>query len=407
MTFSTSVSTYLRKFGYSSTTRIASNVDASLRLSIVVPAYNEELSLLLNSLASCPLQNAQAVELIIVLNYPEDAPASVRDKHQQQWEQGRRELKNGLKVHWLPAFELPRKKAGVGLARKIGMDESLRRFGEIDYNGLIVCLDADCSVSENYLESLLEAEKQGVNGLSIYYEHPLELEDSVHKQAIVNYEIFLRYYAHALNKANYPFPFQTVGSSMAARAKAYIKAGGMNKRKAGEDFYFLHQIFPQGLFRTWTHCTVYPSPRLSERVPFGTGKAMLASLGGEKDYSQLYNPELFRQLGNWLSKPEFIYHHQQRLWPPYVRHFLEVENYGPELKDLIERSKNRVQFERNFFFWFNGFKVLKYLHANQRQAPDVKNIKACSDWLGTMASMPEDLLNELRALERKAPFAYL
>src|SRR5690606_25563210 len=100
-------------------------------------------------------------------------------------------------------------------------------------------------VSSNYLKSLLKAESQGWNGLSLYYEHPYEnVENGVHRNYIIDYEIFLRYYALGLQYAAYPYAFQTVGSSMAARASIYASIGGMNRRKAGEDFYFLHKVFP-------------------------------------------------------------------------------------------------------------------------------------------------------------------
>jgi len=66
---------------------------------------------------------------------------------------------------------------GVGLARKTGMDETLRRFSAIDRpDGVIVCLDADCTVQKNYFVSI---EKDLLNNrdntaCSIYFEHPLK-----------------------------------------------------------------------------------------------------------------------------------------------------------------------------------------------------------------------------------------
>ena len=47
---------------------------------------------------------------------------------------------------------MPHKIGGVGLARKIGMDEALKIF---NYNStskkILICLDADCTVASNYL----------------------------------------------------------------------------------------------------------------------------------------------------------------------------------------------------------------------------------------------------------------
>ena len=79
---------------------------------------------------------------------------------------------------------------------------------------------------------------------------------------------------HAL----FPFAFHTIGSSMAVRASSYMRQGGMNKRKAGEDFYFQQKIIPLCGFTECNSTVVYPSPRPSYRVPFGTGRAMLGYL---------------------------------------------------------------------------------------------------------------------------------
>ena len=81
---------------------------------------------------------------------------------------------------------------------------------------------------------------------SIYYEHPvagLAFSENLY-EGIANYELHLRYYVWALRSIKFPYAFQTVGSSMLCRASSYVRYGGMNRRKAGEDFYFLQKIIP-------------------------------------------------------------------------------------------------------------------------------------------------------------------
>ncbi len=39
--------------------------------------------------------------------------------------------------------------------------------------------------------------------------------------------------------------YHTIGSSMAVRCSAYAKIGGMNRRKAGEDFIFYTNLYPR------------------------------------------------------------------------------------------------------------------------------------------------------------------
>jgi hypothetical protein len=70
--------------------------------------------------------------------------------------------------------------------------------------------------------------------------------DSNVARAITSYELHLRYLVHAMRWAGHPFAYQTVGSSMAVRRKAYLSLGGMNTRQAGEDFYFLQKFIEVG-----------------------------------------------------------------------------------------------------------------------------------------------------------------
>src|SRR5262249_26021974 len=160
----------------------------------------------------------------------------------------------------------------------IGMDEALRRFDAVERpGGVIVGFDADCRCERNYLTAIERHFERNSNspGCSIYFEHPLNgpLEPAIY-EAIAEYELHLRYYVQALRFGGFPHAFHTIGSSMAVRAGVYRKQGGMNKRKAGEDFYFLHKIIPLGGFTNLVETRVIPSPRASDRVPFGTGKAV-------------------------------------------------------------------------------------------------------------------------------------
>src|SRR6202008_222876 len=81
--------------------------------------------------------------------------------------------KNKLNFHFIQVENLPDKDSGVGLARKIGMDEAVRGFYEINFDGMIVCLDADCTVSKNYLIELekIAAEPESYNTICLYFEH--------------------------------------------------------------------------------------------------------------------------------------------------------------------------------------------------------------------------------------------
>ena len=56
------------------------------------------------------------------------------------------------RLHVLYEPDMPLKHAGVGLARKWGMDEAVARFAHIQRpEGLIITLDADCQVAKNFI----------------------------------------------------------------------------------------------------------------------------------------------------------------------------------------------------------------------------------------------------------------
>ncbi len=61
-------------------------------------------------------------------------------------------------ISFYPVYcdNLPRKHAGVGLARKIGMDQAVLRFAAVhNFRGIIVNLDADSVCNKNYFTEIL------------------------------------------------------------------------------------------------------------------------------------------------------------------------------------------------------------------------------------------------------------
>ena len=285
----TSSDFYFRRFGFCER-QIAEPPHSGLGIIVVIPCMNEpDLIDSLESLWTCEPSNCPA-EVIVVINSPAGCREEIRAQNLKTWEEASRWSKEHstprLVFHVLHVPDLPPKQAGVGLARKIGMDEAVRRFDDIGRTtGIVVCYDADCRCERNYLRSIERHFEKNPRtpGCSIYFEHPLDgpLDAKVY-EAIAAYELHLRYYVRGLRYAGFPHAHHTIGSCMAVRADVYKKQGGMNKRKAGEDFYFLQKIFPLGAFTELTDTTVNPSPRGSDRVPFGTGKAVRAHLAGNK-----------------------------------------------------------------------------------------------------------------------------
>ena len=193
-----------------------------------------------------------------------------------------------------PGLEIPDRAGGVGMARKIGMDAALRLLATSEQKPrLILSLDADTLVRPDYLSGVRSAFASGRAQAGILdYEHQMP-PDLAGQTAICRYEIFLRYWVLGLQFACSPYAFHSIGSTMATTDEGYLSVRGMNRREAGEDFYFLNKLAKAGPLRRIRETRVYPSGRASARVPFGTGAAVAKMVSGARSDFLLYDPRIF------------------------------------------------------------------------------------------------------------------
>lgn len=421
---------YLERYGYPKVLTAEKPSD-DLRISIVIPCYNEpDLLNTLNSLKQCLLPTC-AVEVLVVINEPEQCEEEIKVHNLETFETAAIWAKNNstehLKFLVFHLNDLPKKHAGVGLARKIGMDTAVRRFQSLpNFNfqeAIIVCLDADSLCLPSYLLSIEKHFTQYPEspGCSIYYEHPLEGNLSpIIYQGIIKYELYLRYYVHALRYAGFPYAFQTIGSSMAVRLPAYIKQGGMNRKKAGEDFYFLHKIIPLGNFSELTSTTIVPSSRVSNRVPFGTGKAIGDWVKGNETFYPAYAPATFIALKEWLRHISELFElplETYSIWlaerDPMVQDFLQINDFEEVLKRIKRESSHIKNFHKKFFEWFNAFTVLKFVHFSRDKFHPEIPVEEAAKWLlrhyhqvETRKEADRDLLEYFRHIDKNAAVFY-
>lgn len=350
---------------------IKEDPSADLGVVVVIPCCNEsELIMSLQSIFNCELPKC-GVEVIVVFNASESADDSILNQNKISFNEGSdwilKNKKDGIKFYLLNENTLPKKHAGVGLARKIGMDEAVRRFELVkNHKGVIVCFDADSQCAENYL---VEIERHFVNypktpACSIHFEHPIDgggFSEEIYS-GIVQYELHLRYYKNGLDYAGLPYAFHTIGSSMAVRSGAYQKQNGMNKRKAGEDFYFLQKLIPLGGFTEIRTTKVIPSPRVSDRVPFGTGRAMQEWLLNDEDEMLSYNPKSFIDLKAFVELVPQLYNSNEILFPNSIKQYMVEIDFQDNFMNIKGNSTSETHFVKLFFNWFNAFKVLKLMH---------------------------------------------
>jgi hypothetical protein len=318
---------------------------------------------------------------------------------------------SGLHFRTIRIDSLPESKGGVGWARKLVLDEAARILPQ---DGIMLCLDADCTVEKNYIHTVYDFFRMhsDCDAASIYYEHPWEGLSLEQQSAIQQYELHLRYLVHAMRWTGHPFAFQTVGSSMAVRRGAYLKQGGMNTRPAGEDFYFLQKFIEVDRFREIRNTTVYPSARVSERVPFGTGRAM-KQLKSETTWmttnmdSYVQIKPLFQHIEDLRSlclageSPDFYQNLKNEIGlTEEVILFLQKIDFNSKCNLIAKQTASAYSFTRRFFRYFNAFQMIRYSHFMRDQKdPDVPILKAAGDLIRIMPDVnviPDDVEGHLK-----------
>lgn len=390
---------------------------------VVIPSYDEPtITDLLNSLALCQEPDCK-VEVIIIVNAPSDA--------------GSESLKNNIES--IVATEIWKKEYpdrffdlyvidgsilrsegwSVGLARKTGMDEAVRRFDFLNKpDGIILNLDADCKVKSNYFKAVYGEmhNRKDRSACSIYFEHPIsgnEFTEQIYR-SITLYELHLRYYLQGLAFTGFPYVQHTVGSAIAVKALHYVKAGGMNRRMAGEDFYFIQKLLPAGGFFNLYQTTVFPSPRSSARVPFGTGVTILRLTEGNNETLLTYNPEAFIELKLLFSLIGKIFicaiDDQKFAYPdlpPGISQFIGIEEWTTKIREIKSNTSGIQSFRKRFFGWFNMFKIVKYLNSVHSNLFEKKSVDECASELLKAIGIdfksddPAKLLEFYRLLELK------
>jgi len=348
----------------------------NLGMIVIIPCFREpDILLTLDSLKNC-IQPKLRIEVLILINHSEIS--SQEDKKYNQ--KTREEIDKWISRNNTEMIDfyvsgpviLRKKWAGAGLARKTGMDEAVRRFNLLKKpEGLIVSLDADTTVEKNYLTEIEKHFKQHQKqiGATLAFEHQKTGLSVKHLEGIELYEKYLAYYKQALEFTGYPYSMFTLGSAFAVTAQAYAKRGGMNRRQAGEDFYFLQGLAQLGEVGEITGTKVYPSARLSDRVPFGTGPILQKWMNGEEDFTKTYNFQAFQDLKCFFDAKENLFKMNEEDYYQFIRTlpktmfgFLQTNRFWDELNDLNKNCSSLRSFQKRFFQKFNAFKILKFLN---------------------------------------------
>lgn len=279
-----------------------------------------------------------------------------------------------LRLTWIDASTEGQElgpKDGVGLARKIGLDWALGilRESEATTNGTLISLDADTRVAPDYLGAIhafFQADKRWA--AVVDYAHPVEGGDD-EVRAILSYELFLRYQEIAWQYAESPYAYPAIGSTMICTYEAYVAAAGMNRRQAGEDFYFLQQLAKTGRVDRIRDTVVIPSGRASHRVPFGTGRKVGNFASDANDAYLTYHPETWKIVQAWLRTVD-------RDWDasgdalmaiaiaiaPALGAWLNAQEFSAAWERILQHARSPQQRRRQFHGWFDAFRTLMLTH---------------------------------------------
>jgi hypothetical protein len=349
--------------------------DRGLGLIVTIPCMDDDFIFrTLDSLESANTVSPE-IEVIVHVNSGERTSPEIIERNRTVFDGLKQKARAGFykRFRLLPILTegTAKKKAGVGFARKTAMDEAVRRFAAVkNPEGLIVSLDADTLVAGHYFQEIEKAVKKSTAAcFTFQFRHCYDTE--LYPPEVINacklYETYLRYYRLALKTFDSPFAIHTIGSCFAIRADAYVKLGGMTPRQGGEDFYFLQKAVKMHPVCELGTPVVFPSPRVSNRVPFGTGPAVRNII--EKGYYTVYNFKLFRLLKTFYSLfPAMERNDLKKQIPPEIINYTGDRSFDEILAECRNHSSSSKAFVKRMYDRFDAFFIVKFLNTFNNSA---------------------------------------
>ena len=336
---------------------------------ITIPCY-DELNYIKKTLESISKQSIELLNKTLVsvtINNSNKENKTVRENNQKTYE----ELINvnyNFELIIIDAYSKEKsiedKNAGVGMARKISVDACLNYLHP---NSLISFIDADTILSKNYLSQIYDSyKKNSWESATVDFEHDRDFSETI--ELIDEYENFLKITASKIAASGSPYNYVPLGSTMVSTFNSYIAVGGMNRKKAAEDFYFLQELEKYSGVYQIDEILVYPSSRYLNRTYLGTSTRLKKCLDGELDMKSFYYSSIaFDILSRWLSLAlssqekdcNSILNNASKI-NLELKNFLIDQNISKSWDSIISAPSNK-HFINQFHRWFDGFKTLKLL----------------------------------------------
>ena len=338
---------------------------------IALPVMNEmeRLPLLMQAIMG---QTEQRFRVIVCVNQPdtwwkEPVHLNICEENQltirylQAWDDRRIEIIDKSS----PGKGWPPKGHGIGAARKLLMDHISKVANPDD---IIISMDADTVFNKEYFASVAENLRlnPAASAIAIPYYHKLSYNSELDR-AMLRYEIYMRCYAINMWRIRSPYCFTALGSAIAMPVWAYKAVGGLTPKLSGEDFYFLQKIVKTGRLIHFNGEIVFPATRLSDRVFFGTGPALIKGIEGDWSSYPIYDSHLYDLVAETYKAfwPLFTNDVETPLDDFMIRKFGELP-----WKRLRQNYKSQSHFIRACHEKIDGLRILQFL--KESQPPDEK-----------------------------------
>jgi hypothetical protein len=364
------------------TANIGAGIGQRFKQVVVIPAYGEG-EVLDRAIASIPKPAGHEALAVVVINQREDSPRSVTAINEATCIRLRerygdhRRLRDDALLCRTPfgALALVRVTLpvgqGVGLARKFGADLALGAWaaGMID-SSWIHCTDADVQLPGDYFcapHPLASA------ALHRFRHEATGVAAQAHARI---YDLWLRLHVLGLRWAGSPYGFHTIGSTVTVNARSYAAVRGFPRRKAAEDFYFLNKLAKLAPVIAASSAPLRIAARVSDRVPFGTGRAMgLARHNGIGALPRFYDPRVYVYLKSLLStmqascatgvferRPLHLSLIGQALDTAIIDTAMDALGFDAAVGKLLRSSSDERQRRRALHCWFDAFRTMKFIH---------------------------------------------
>ena len=335
---------------------------------ISIPCYAEldYIFLTLDSINSQCIEILSTTLVSITINNPNNCDSIIFDNNLLTFKKIIK-MKYMFEIVIIDCFSKNRaftdKYAGVGLARKLSVDLILK-YTHLD---TIICfLDADTIIKKDYLYNIYK--NKALNKWKCAVVNFKHQNDEIRTHDIIQkYDLLLKNNALQLSIAGSPYCYVPLGSTMICTSYSYVSIGGMNKRKAAEDFYFLQEM--QKCFNVYKikDIYVYPSSRFINRTYIGTSKRLYDVINNKNSISDyFFNKESYMILSFFLN---LILIDKRNNYESILK---KIKNRDIILYNYINNTNfiliwpnisklNDINFNKEFHRWFDHLKTIKLL----------------------------------------------